>query len=169
MNTQDMIAALEQMLAALKGANPQAEPAAPAYPREEVIDGARFKLKAPVNALWRPSQYARIFGRNATLGDPSNAPEGHVLRSPAGFPLVYLLVGPVGAEVPVGEPRVGYADNTFSSDDSVMDYIRRITPSQEDIDRANAQWAEYDESLRRRAAQRDQVPAGETEIKVEQG
>jgi hypothetical protein len=115
MNTFEMIAALEQMLAYLKGVNPPADLAAPAsYPRVEVIQGAQFDLKAPVNPAWQPSQYARMFGRNMVLNDPSNAAAGQPLRSPAGYPLVYLIPGKPA--------RVLYAESTYDDDAQVERY-----------------------------------------------
>jgi len=149
MNTQDMIAALEQMLATLKGANPPAEPAAPAYPREAVIAGAHFTLRAPVHEAWVPSQYARIFGKGHMLPDPSNAPVGAALRSPAGFPLYYPT-----ADQP---PMLLQGDMTFATDAGALEYIAAVAASQAgSLQRDKDQGYEF------------KVP-GETEVRVEQG
>ena len=93
-----------------------------AYPREVTFDGARFMAALPINPNWKPSQYARIFGRNMVLPDPSNAPKGQPMRSPAGYPLTYMI--------PERPPRVLYGDSTFADDGQVERFRAELAASQ---------------------------------------
>jgi hypothetical protein len=126
----------------------------PAYPRVEVINGAQFDLKAAVNPAWQPSQYARIFGSRQILPDPSNAESGQASRSPAGYPLVYL--------VPGRPARVLYGDSTFDDDAQVERFRAAVAESM-----AGALQRDVEENNRFRTP--GEARAEETEIRVEQG
>jgi hypothetical protein len=135
----------------------------PTYPRAETIMGAQFYLKAPISPTWQPSQYARVFGKGHILPDPSNAPDGYALRSPAGYPAVYQLIGPMGQEHVVGTARCGYGEHTFLDDAEVAAYIAAVAASQAGAEKRDEETgAEFSGGT---------APAGEpeTEIKVEQG
>jgi hypothetical protein len=94
---------------------------APTYPRVEVIAGAQFYLKAPIAAGWEPSQYGRMFGARQVLPDPSNAENDQPLRSPAGYPLVYLIPG--------RPARVLFGESTFTDDAQVERYRQAVAES----------------------------------------
>lgn len=117
------------------------------YPRVVTVDGARFMLSAPVNPLWKPSQYGRMFGQRTVLPEPSNAQPGQPLRSPAGYPLVYG----------VGAPRLLYGDSSFADDAKVAEYIAAVAASQ-----AGAEQRDKDEGNVFRTP-------SEVEVRVEQG
>ena len=133
----------------------------PAYPRVETIQGAQFYLKAPIAATWQPSQYGRMFGARQILPDPSNAENGQPLRSPAGYPLVYLIPG--------RPARVLYGESTFDDDAQVGRYRDAVAASQ-----AAAEQRDRDEGNDfRTPGEREQfhsdMEPGETEVRVEQG
>lgn len=108
------------------------------YPREEEVNGVRYLLKAALNPKYAGGMYATVFGKGHVLFDPSNAPEGYPLRSPALYPLVY----PLGGDgVPVGEAKVLFAGNTFADDAAVEYYIERTTRSPAEEARIQAEWA----------------------------
>jgi hypothetical protein len=136
----------------------------PTYPRVEVIQGAQFYLKAPISPKWQPSQYARVFGKKMLLQDPSNAPDGYALRSPAGYPAIYLTSGPIGQEQVIGVARCGYANETFVDDAAVEAYIAAVSESMAGQQKRDEELG-YD--FRLPSERRDD--AGETEVKVEQG
>jgi hypothetical protein len=139
----------------------------PTYPRVEVIEGAQFYLKAPISPKWRPSQYGLVFGKKMLLPDPSNAPEGYALRSPAGYPAVYPTSGPIGQEQVIGVARCGYANETFRDDAEVDAYIAAVAASQAGAEKRDEELG-YD--FRLPSERRNDPPVGgETEIKVEQG
>ena len=148
MNSQEWIATLEQMLALLKSGAPVPMPT-PTYPRTETFVGAQFYLKAPLNPNWQPSQYARMFGQRMILQDPSNAESGQPLRSPAGYPLVYLIPGKPA--------RVLYGESTFKDDAEVEHFRAAAAASQ-----AGAEQRDKDEGNVFRTP-------GEVEVRVEQG
>ncbi len=121
----------------------------PAYPRVETIAGAQFYLKAPVAGHWEPSQYARMFGARQILPDPSNAEGDQLLRSPAGYPLVYLIPGKPA--------RVLFGESTFTDDAQVERYRAAVAESQAgSLQRDQEQGYEF------------RTP-GEVEVRVEQG
>jgi hypothetical protein len=93
----------------------------PAYPRVEVIQGAQFYLRAPIASAWEPSQYGRMFGARQVLPDPSNAEGEQPLRSPAGYPLVYLIAG--------RPARVLFGESTFQDDAQVERYRIAVAES----------------------------------------
>jgi hypothetical protein len=135
----------------------------PSYPRVDTIQGAQFYLKAPIAADWQPSQYGLLFGKKQILPDPSNAPDGYMLRSPAGYPAIYQLVGPIGQEHVVGVARCGYGEETFRDDAEVKAYIAAVAKSQAGAEKR-------DEETHADFSGGAAAPAGgETEIKVEQG
>jgi hypothetical protein len=136
----------------------------PTYPRAETIMGAQFYLKAPISPKWQPSQYGRIFGKKMLLPDPSNAPDGYALRSPAGYPAVYPTSGPMGHEQVIGPARCGYANETFVDDAAVEAYIAAVAASQ-----AGAEKRDEDNKYDFSGGTKPPAPTGETEIKVEQG
>ena len=121
MNSQEWIATLEQMLALLKSGAPVPMPV-PEYPRVETIQEAQFYLKAPINPNWQPSQYARMFGKRMVLSDPSNAGIDQPLRSPAGYPLVYLIPGKPA--------RVLFGESTFDDDAQVERFRDAVAVSE---------------------------------------
>lgn len=121
-NTQTLIDLLKHALALL-----EVSPSAPqlAYPAMVNHQGVTYLLKAPLANNYEPSMYAKMFGGSpgTHVFDPSNAPDGYALRSPAGYPLAY---GIGGDGKPVGEPRVSWGDNTFANDAEIADYIARL-------------------------------------------
>jgi hypothetical protein len=132
----------------------------PAYPRVEVFAGAQFYLKAPIAAGWEPSQYGRMFGARQVLPDPSNAEGEQPLRSPAGYPLVYLIPGKPA--------RVLYGESTFSDDAQVERYRVAVAESMSgQLKRDEEQGNDF----RLPGERRNDPPASEpeVEIKVEQG
>ena len=127
----------------------------PAYPRVEVIQGAQFYLKAPIADGWEPSQYARMFGARQILPDPSNAEGDQPLRSPAGYPLVYLIPG--------RPARVLFGESTFDDDAQVGRYRAAVAESQAGQARRDAETgADFS------GGRAPSVP-GEVEVRVEQG
>ena len=139
-----LIAALQAMLD---------EPAQkPIYPRLETIKGVQMMLSAPLNPLYRPSFYARLFGGQGQkfVADPSNAAEQenaslHLpLRSPAGFPLSYAIGwGDDGKRVVIGTPTVYNGDQAFNSDVEVMEAIRRDVKTPEQLAAEQAEWDKW--------------------------
>jgi hypothetical protein len=125
----------------------------PSYPRVEVIQGAQFYLKAPVNPAWQPSQYARMFGQRMILQEPSSATGDQPLRSPAGYPLVYLIPGKPA--------RVLYGESTFDDDAQVERYRQAVAESAAGQNRRDEE-QKYDFSP-------GPAPTGETEVRVDQG
>lgn len=139
-----------QLIAVATGESVAPTEPAVEYPRVVTVDGARFMVSAPLNPLWKPSQYGRMFGARMVLNEPSNAQPGQALRSPAGYPLVYGI----------GEPRILYGDSTFADDGKVAEYIAAVAESQAGQARRDAETgADFSGGK----------PAGEVEIKVEQG
>ena len=121
----------------------------PPYPKLVTIWGAQFYLKAPINPEWQPSQYARMFGQRVVLQDPSNAEGGQPLRSPAGYPLVYLIPG--------RPARVLYAESTYDDDAQVERYRQAVAASQA-----------AQEQRDREQGYEFRTP-GEVEVRVDQG
>jgi hypothetical protein len=157
--TPEEVAAIKaiayQLIGVVTGDAPQVpvELPVPTYPRLEVIQGAQFYLRAPIAPTWEPSQYGRMFGARQVLPDPSNAKGEQPLRSPAGYPLVYLIAG--------RPARVLFGESTFADDAQVERYRQAVAESM-----AGQQRRDEEEG------NKFTVPgetAGETEIKVEAG
>lgn len=159
--TQDLLVELAYKLIALAtGGTPATEtpavvaktetPVAPAYPREETVNGIRYMLKAPLNANYAGGMAATIFSKGHVLFDPSNAPEGYPLRSPANYPLSYAIGGD---GKPVGAARVLFNGNTFADDAAVALYIERTTRTPAQEAQIVADWAEVNKKVADRVAQ----------------
>lgn len=82
--------------------------------------GLQIMAKAPIAAAWKPGQSDYIFGRapafveDGANGDTFDPPRP--LRSPLGFPVVYIQDKPVTV----------YDGRTFDSDAQVLDYMERV-------------------------------------------
>ena len=126
----------------------------PSYPRVETIMGAQFYLKAAIAPTWEPSQYGRMFGARQVLPDPSNAEGDQPLRSPAGYPLVYLIAG--------RPARVLFGESTFADDAQVERYRAAVAESMAGQQRR-------DEEQGNKFTVPGETAAGETEIPVVQG
>jgi hypothetical protein len=124
----------------------------PTYPRVEKVNGVNYNLKAPLNPNYTGG-LSSVFGQyNKVLSDPSNAPEGFALRSPAGYPLFYPLDGQGKV---AGEPRVDFGGSTFESDAAIASYIERTTRTPAQEAQIAADWAEAN----RRLQQKTETPS----------
>lgn len=113
-----------------------------AMPQLVTIDGVQYRLDAPLNAAYRPSMTARIFGKPPHfVGDPSNGKQGGLpTRSAAGYPLYYATAG---GHV-VGTPTVLQGDQSFNSDEEVAAYNAKTTANPAQQAQAAADWARLD-------------------------
>ena len=123
------------------------------YPKDVVFDGVTFHLFRPINPKWKPSQYAKMYGKYQKLNDPSleTTPDGYPSRSPAGYPLIYPFVKD---GKPYKDAVILYGENTFPNDAAVEEYIKASTPTAEDIERARKQWEEYERKKQEEADKR---------------
>lgn len=114
------------------------------YPRVEMIEGVHYKLRAPLNASYAPTQEEHAFGgQGRVLDDPSNGWRVNMsLRSDDGFPLFYAIGMDVDRNlIAVGQP-------------AVLRFIRPyLTPEQ--LAKNEADWE---------AAMRKLTPAHDTEM-----
>lgn len=156
---QALIKELRELIATLKAVPVASVSGAPAgvadlpYPRVVEFEGVKFHLFRPINPKWKPSQYAKIFGKNGqVLMDPSleTTPDGYPSRSPAGYPLTYPFVKD---GKPYKPAVILFGDNTFPDDAAVEAYIVATTPTAEDIERARKQWEERDAKVEARNRQ----------------
>lgn len=159
-----LIQELKELIAVLKQGTPVNSIGTPpvldntGYPKNVVFDGVTFHLYRPINPKWKPSQYAKMFGKHQVLNDPSleTTPDGFPSRSEAGYPLVYNFVKD---GKPYKPAVILYGEQTFNTDEEVEAYIKATTKTPEEIEQARKQWEERDRKILESQKQNQNPPA----------